>query len=548
LLKRSFKKYFGSLLTCSILVFIAGCAQIVPLTGGDRDTTPPTIKNSYPKNYSSNFNGKSIIVEFDEYVQLRDVYNQLIVTPALKNQPEISAKGKTIGVDFKEELSPNTTYYFNFGSAIVDLHEANAATNFSLVFSTGDHLDSLRVEGKLTDAFTLQAVGGATVMLFNDLSDSAVYKGKPDYYTKSRSDGTFVLPYVKAGTYKAFALKDNNKNFIYDANELVGFDKTGTIDVNGSDTLNLQMFAEKAQKPFIRKISTIGYGRTELIFSAPIERNADLTLLKKGEPVDARLYKSYLHRNGDTLSLLYQNLFADTLEIIVNHGTLLDTAKLIVQTKEETERQQKRGRLRMELLPDVGTVPISWYYAPGFRSSRLPVNLNKEKVLLVEETDTLKGGRTLTDLDIDSITILNKLNPGKNYQVIFYPGAVSDAMGITNDTSVFKFSTQPADYYSTLTVNLQTQIEKEWILHLYNSKGKLARKISVLDLNDQRTIKLDRLDPDTYSMKLIDDEDRDGQFTPGNYSKKTMPERVIIYNQPIKLTSDWEMEVEWKVE
>ena len=97
--------------------FLIGCAKRGSITGGKKDTIAPVMTSSLPKNLSTNFNGKEIKLTFDEYVKLKDVSKQLIISPPMKSQPEIlpATASKIITIKIKDTLQPNTTYSFNFG-------------------------------------------------------------------------------------------------------------------------------------------------------------------------------------------------------------------------------------------------------------------------------------------------------------------------------------------------------------------------------------------------------------------------------------------------
>src|SRR6218665_1406047 len=136
-------------------LFYVRCAQQVPLSGGKRDIVPPKPVSAMPANNSRNFNSELIVLQFNEYVKLNDLTNQLVISPKLKTTPDIEADRKSIRIKLKkEELSPNTTYRFSFGRAVADMNEGNVLPDFEYVFSTGDVIDSLRIKGRVSDAFT----------------------------------------------------------------------------------------------------------------------------------------------------------------------------------------------------------------------------------------------------------------------------------------------------------------------------------------------------------------------------------------------------------
>jgi hypothetical protein len=177
-------KFF--LVLCFTFIF-QRCAQVVPLGGGKRDQTPPKLIEAIPANKNVNYNGNLITLKFDEFVQLKDVANQLVMLPRLKTSPEVNAEGKKIIVSFKrEELQSNTTYRILFGNSIADMHESNPLMNFEYIFSTGSSIDTIKISGKLNDALTSKPIAGALIGLYSlSDSDSLPYKKEPEYYTKS---------------------------------------------------------------------------------------------------------------------------------------------------------------------------------------------------------------------------------------------------------------------------------------------------------------------------------------------------------------------------
>jgi len=193
------------------------CAQQGSPAGGPRDEDPPMILESEPPNYSILFEAKKIMITFDEYIVLENVNQELIVSPPMEEKPEVKLRKKTLIIEFEEDLKPNTTYTFNFGSSIKDLHEGNVLLNFEYVFSTGEVLDSLSVRGTLKYAHDLSVPEEPiSIMLYNDLRDSVPLIDIPLYVGRSDDSGVFSVNNLRADVYKVFALKDGNNNFLFD--------------------------------------------------------------------------------------------------------------------------------------------------------------------------------------------------------------------------------------------------------------------------------------------------------------------------------------------
>lgn len=185
-----------------------GCANIIPPSGGPRDTLPPNLVSATPADSTLNFRGNRIALTFDEYVDLQDVQNNLLFTPTFETNPEVSVRARTVSVRFRDSLSPNTTYILNFGNAIRDINESNPVRNFVYTFSTGSVLDSLTLSGKVLLAENGKTDSTLIVMLHRNLDDSAVVKERPVYVTRVASDGTFRFRNLPADTFAIYALGD----------------------------------------------------------------------------------------------------------------------------------------------------------------------------------------------------------------------------------------------------------------------------------------------------------------------------------------------------
>ena len=203
------------LLLISVL-FISRCARVGAPPGGPKDEDPPKVKKSTPENYSVNFDQKTIKVDFDEYVLLKELNQKLIVSPPLEDKPNVRLKGKSMIIEIEEELHDNTTYTFNFNDAIVDNNESNPIVNYQFVFSTGQVLDSLKYGGGIIDAFNLQIPEEVYILMYDDLSDSVIYKSRPLYVSKADEKGNFLIQNLKADTFQIYALKDANMNVMYE--------------------------------------------------------------------------------------------------------------------------------------------------------------------------------------------------------------------------------------------------------------------------------------------------------------------------------------------
>jgi hypothetical protein len=197
------------------LVYTTGCAQIIPPTGGPRDSIPPVMLSAVPGDSTLNFKGNKIVLTFDEYIQLERAEEQLVISPVPKVSPFIEARLKEVTIRIKDTLEENTTYSINFGKSLKDLNEGNPYKNFTYLFSTGKYIDSGSLSGKVMIAETGKPDSTLIVMLHRNFTDSAVMKEKPRYFARLDSSGKFFFKNIAPGRYNLFALKDVSGQKMY---------------------------------------------------------------------------------------------------------------------------------------------------------------------------------------------------------------------------------------------------------------------------------------------------------------------------------------------
>ena len=232
---------------------LPGCANMIPPTGGDRDSLPPVLVKVTPADSTKGFNAKTITFTFDEYIdQPQELFKNLIVSPHYTTPPVVETKLRTLTVKIKDTLEANTTYYYNFGDAIKDINEGNVLRNFSYIFTTGDAFDSLHLSGKVVLAETGGIDSTLIVMLHRNSNDSAVNKEEPRYYTRLDSKGNFRFDYLPVGTFYIYAMKSEGSKR-YFGKTLFAFADSAVEVKPGVAPVTLYAFAEKdpQQQPTI---------------------------------------------------------------------------------------------------------------------------------------------------------------------------------------------------------------------------------------------------------------------------------------------------------
>lgn len=242
---------FFLLLTAGILT-LASCANIIPPGGGLRDSLPPRLVASVPKDSALNVTTKNITLSFDEFVTLQGVNENLIVSPSFQNMPLVDYKLRNLTIKLKDSLEPNTTYSFNFGDAIKDVNEGNIAKGLTYVFSTGNTIDLNTYSGKVLLAENGKVDSSLVVVLHNNLSDTAIVKINPRYYTRINGRGEFHFQYLPRGNFAVYVVPNGFSKKYTDSTQLFAF-RNGPVTIDGNtpnDTLYVYEEFKRSDKPF----------------------------------------------------------------------------------------------------------------------------------------------------------------------------------------------------------------------------------------------------------------------------------------------------------
>lgn len=227
---------------------MSGCANIVPPSGGPRDSLPPKLINAFPKDSAVNVTSKNITLNFDEFVDVKSIQENLVVSPITKNLPLIDYRLRSVTVKFKDSLEPNTTYSLDFGDAIKDVNEGNVFKNFTYVFSTGKSIATGTFGGNVLMAETGKLDTTLIVVLHKNLNDTAIIKDKPRYYAKLDGTGGFRFKNVEPGKYAAFVLPNNYSKKFEDSTLPFAFLNSNIVVTDSTTLATFYAYKEKKAK------------------------------------------------------------------------------------------------------------------------------------------------------------------------------------------------------------------------------------------------------------------------------------------------------------
>jgi len=509
---------------------VIGCAKRGSITGGSKDTLAPVLRSSFPKNGSVNFTGNEIKLNFNEYVKLKNVAKQLIVSPPMKRPPEIlpNNASKFITIKLKDTLQPNTTYSLNFGQSIEDNNENNAIPQFKYVFSTGSQIDSLVLKTTFKDALQKKADNFVSILLYevNDkYNDSTVYKESPRYITNSLDSLKIMsLENLKQGKYRLIALKDENKNNKFDPKkDKIGFIKD-FITIPNDTLYQLELFKERL--PFkVYKPSQASGNRALLGYEGDL-KDIRYDVRKGSEIIPFKVTKL---PKKDSVQIWFKPIKNDSISITVSQYKL--NSNFVLKLKD-----QKKDSLSLSLERS-GILPFREKLAVN---SSIPlVKIDNSKIKLVNKEAVNVAFKTNYDEWKQQLVFDFDRQPLEKYTITVLPGAVTDFYERVNDTLKSTFTTQNTTDYGNLRVLLERVKRFPVIVELTDTNGKiLATHYS----EKETTIDFNLVEPAKFTMRLIYDDDRDGLWTPGSYIEKRLSEEVIYFPKEIDVRANWDVE------
>lgn len=528
-----------------ILVGISSCAKIGSPTGGDYDRTPPKLLDAKPKINSTSFNGKGFEVEFDEYIELSNAQEELIISPPLKEKPSVKAHLNKLKVSWTDTLEANTTYIFDFGSSIVDYTEGNKLNNFAYSFSTGNIIDTFEFKGNVLEAYSLKPVARKYVMLYKDKERDIVSKLKPNYLTRTDSSGNFKFHNISQGNYQILVLDDKNQNLLYDlADEAIAFSK---------ERIEAKLYSNDTTKKTLTKTNT-------LYFYEPGDTSINLSSSKLISPYHIQL--AFSNPTTDSLNFVFnypkligktdKNIFLefnpkkDSIDIW-SLGQRFDSIKFSVTDiglKEDVELYYAK-RLKEEL-KDTFSFVVPKQNLPYFSECLLemPFPINNDTLSF----DAIKiNGKDTTIIKCKPsstsplyIKVGNKFEQGTKQQIKIREGLIRNKLGQVNDSISFYLTIDNESDYGNFFFSVNDSIsENNYILVLEDMQGK---EIMTMYSKNKERVYFPNLKEGGYKLKLIVDSNNNKKWDCGNYKLNILPEKVFYFQKPINIRKNWDVE------
>lgn len=566
-------KYFpllllSALFVCSML-FSPSCANTTtPPSGGPKDTIPPYLTKLSPNMGQTNVGRHKTKIEFtfNEYVVVKDP-KSLFLSPPLEKTPKFKISGKSVIVYFEQDLDSARTYVLDLTNAIADNNEGNMFPGFSLVFSTGERIDSMMMTGTVVDCNTLKPVKGATVMIYKDHSDSAVFLRRPDAAVKTDDWGYFCLRNIQDTVYRVYAIKDENGNNLYDPDtdlvafldtlyqptriaydslpELKKYDMKDTARCLARNSeIELSLFREKPSKQMIVNKERVGERTAYITFMAP-NAEIDSIWIRGVKPskliTQFNLQKDSLEiwvndprKQPDTLYLNVNYMKTDTLgKLALTHEVIKlakpkAKGKAAKSSRTDIKKEDTLCVFKVDAQPDrveqygfevEFTYPV---VQDGFDSlvfRYLNPKQQEMKAGYKVEQDSLNLRKYVVRPDI-------KMLPGYEYFLKFPHRKFRDINGFYNDSTEVKVTLPNDDKLSTLMLKM-TSVSEKYIVDLLNEKRDKVIRSFIIDKDSDLTFPY--LKSGKYCIRITEDKNRNGLVDTGILLEKKQAEKVLFY-------------------
>lgn len=529
------------LLLFVICFLVHSCARVGAPIGGPKDTIAPKFLSSNIDTTRVNVKRDigELRLDFDEYVTLKDINKNLIISPPIKNIKRIlpsNIANKYVIIQWEDTLQANTTYNFNFGNSIADNNETNILRYFNFAFSTGEKLDDLYISGEISDASAIKKKEGENKLVVGlyQVKDTINYKQKPYYITKVDEDGYYELNYLTPGKYKIIAFEDENGNSVYEpGKEKIGFQKEPIDFEKSVSGLNLKVYPSKKPLKYGEMKESPGgivmtfEGNPESVKVASVnDKLQDIKVTHKPKSDTVRIWFDPVKSDvGQTVT--------ENLKFSYDTGSKQDTVSVFYKYNKKNA---------MDLENDNGGPALAPNSDFKIRSGYIIDKISPEKWTLKSDSlTTQEFTAKISETDPYQIIIQSDFVAGKKYQLTVPKETVSSYYAKNFQSKRFDFEVEKVDQFGSLAFNIQNAPEASYWIQLLDGSDKVVYS----RYTKGNAVKFDILKPAEYVVRILVDNNGNKFWDVADFETETYAEDSYVFYKKAIVRALWETKEDW---
>lgn len=467
-----------------ILTLVSGCANIVPPEGGKKDTRPPKLLAITPADSQLNSRITRIEMQFNEFIELNNPSTEVQVSPLLPFPPTVVTQGKKV---------------------IIKIPDSALYSNTTYRVYTGEAIKDLH-EGNVFKSYTYTFSTGNffdTLQLYGKVYNAA---------TGLTDTGAYILLY-DASKSDSIVVKEKPRY-------VSRINASGEFKISGLPGKSFKIYA-------------LHDANGNLVYDGKGEMIAFIDSIVR--PVDSVAAPIILKS--------FKEIIIDTLpsEIKSRVGAIVDKKNkevpkqpFIYKVDVDTSSLNKR-------VFDV-TKPLFIAF------DHKPDSVKKEKMFLshdslgvdVESAFTLKKDT----VKVNQYLVLADWKEETVYTIRLQRGFARDSIGNETLPSKYTFRTKNDDDYGKLEVRILPKYKNDTYLLMISTDPDTVYFKPVRDT----VVKLKKLRPGTYTMRIIVDKNKNGKWDTGDLFEKRQPEEVIPYTEAIQIRPGWDSIIDFEKE
>jgi len=556
-----------------LYTMMLACAEIGPPPGGEVDRIGPVLLESDPPDGAMGVSPRQhIALTFSERLVKPEMGAGVFISPRPAHEPQIKWKSNRILIDLGEPFQPDQTYVVSVSSDVADLRRNRLDSAVIIAFSTGQHIDSGTVEGRILTREGKPAAAWA-VGLYQQLdfpdtdAGDSVY---PAYLTIANQQGHFSLRYLPDGSCRLFAFDDKNRDELFNPEVERFAVPDRAIVVGGELELDqLVMAVTKFDSLFPRVISVVGTSNglvrarlSRVIDPSRLARYPEDMVLQAhdgtGVSYSAQAILEADQEETSVLTACFQDLPDDTYRLTMIYAA--DRTPLVHDSVFFKRTTDKTVPTLIDMQPGGGSLFVNQVVLRLTFSEPIDTTRLSDQTFVLWESDSLLIPTTRIWQDCFRLTLgPEQIRPGRQYRLDITEFDVADLSSnlLGDSLRSFRFSTHDSDSLGSISgeliIELASRKSDPAVLSFRNTSSNKEFNLTLGPSSSsngegKRLFAID-VPPGKYILSAFLDSDQDGKHTPGGIRPFRLAETKAYHPDTIGVRARFETAgVEFKIE